>query len=96
MEKDEFRIELLSALHGTAIIAELFAKHMGIKLERWTDTESWLENYRALWISKNKESELFRIEEFFRHLEELPPQNKIFKDYDPNNKISNNNNPEVV
>jgi len=82
-EKDEYRIELLSALEGTGVIAELFAKHMGIELERWTDTEKWLKQYRKLWLEKNKESELFRIEEFFRSVEALPPQNKIFTYYGP-------------
>ena len=82
-DRDEFRQELISALEGTAIMAELFAKHMGLKPKRWTDTEKWLEKYRALWLRRNKESELFRIEEIFRHMEELPPQNKIFTYYGP-------------
>ena len=83
-EKDEYRIELLSALYGTGVIAELFEKHMtGTEPERWTDTEKWLKNFRELWVSKNKESELFRIEEFFRSVEALPPQNKIFTYYGP-------------
>ena len=82
-EEDEFRLELISAAEGSAIIAELFAKHMGVEIERWTDTEKWLKNYRALWLGRNKESELFRIEELFRHMEEMPPQNKIFTYYGP-------------
>lgn len=95
-EKDEFRLELLSSIYGTAVIAELFAKHMGIELERWTNTESWLANYRTLWLQKNKESELFRIEEFFRHLEELPPQNKVFIDYAYEKTASQGEAPEIV
>ena len=83
-EKDEYRIELLSALYGTGVIAELFVKHMtGTEPERWTDTEKWLKTFRELWVSNNKESELFRIEEFFRNVEALPPQNKIFTYYGP-------------
>ncbi len=83
-EKDEYRTELMSALYGTGVIAELFERHMtGTKSDRWTDTEKWLKTFRELWVSKNKESELFRIEEFFRGVEELPPQNKIFTYYGP-------------
>ncbi len=83
-ERDEYRIELLSALYGTGVIAELFIKHMtGTEPERWTNTEDWLKEYRELWVKKNKESELFRIEEFFRGVEALPPQNKIFTYYGP-------------
>ncbi len=82
-EEDEFRLELINATEGTAVIAELMAKHMGIKLERWTDTEKWLAKYRAQWLKRNKESELFRIEEIFRHMESMPPQNKIFTYYGP-------------
>lgn len=83
-ERDEYRIELLSALYGTGVIAELFEKHMtGTEPERWTNTEEWLKKYRELWVKKNKESELFRIEEFFRGVEALPPQNKIFTYYGP-------------
>ena len=59
------------------------AKHMGMEIERWTDTESWLKKYRERWMRRNKESELFRIEEIYRHMEELPPQNKIFTYYGP-------------
>ena len=82
-ERDEYRLELINATEGSAVMAELFAKHMGIELERWTDTEKWLENYRAQWLKRNKESELFRIEDMFRHMEEMPPQNKIFTYYGP-------------
>ncbi len=82
-ERDEFRLEMLVAAEGTAVIAELMLKHMGCTVERWTDTEKWLEKYRAQWLKRNKESELFRIEELFRHLEEMPPQNKIFTYYGP-------------
>jgi len=82
-KKDEYRRELLVAIEGTAVMAELMAKHMGIRLERWTDTEDWLKKYREHWMKRNKESELFRIEELFRHMEEMPPQNKIFTYYGP-------------
>lgn len=82
-EEDDYRIELLVAIEGTAVIAELMAKHMGISLKRWTDTEGWLEKYRERWMKRNKESELFRIEEIFRQMEKMPPQNKIFTYYGP-------------
>ena len=82
-ERDEFRLEMLVAVEGTAVCAELIAKHMGIELERWTDTEEWLKKYRVQWLKRNKESELFRIEEIFRHMESMPPQNKIFTYYGP-------------
>ena len=82
-ERDEFRLEMLLAAEGTAVIAELMLKHMGFSVERWTDTEKWLKKYREQWLKRNKESELFRIEELFRHLEEMPAQNKIFTYYGP-------------
>lgn len=88
-ERDAFRLELISAVEGTAVMAELFAKHMGIAIERWTDTENWLKNYRTLWLGRNKESELFRIEELFRNMEKMPAQNKIFTYYGPEQGNSN-------
>ena len=69
-EKDYFRQEILIAVQGVAVMAELMMKLRGYAVERLTDTEAWLMQYRASWLKKNKESELAEIEKMFRLLEE--------------------------
>ena len=68
--KDYFRQEILIAVQGVAVMAELMMKLRGYAVERLTDTEAWLMQYRASWLKKNKESELAEIEKMFRLLEE--------------------------
>ena len=68
-ECDEFRQEMLIAAEGIAVCAELFASTLGYDVTRWTNTESWLSKYRAMWLTKNKESELPEIEKMFRYLD---------------------------
>lgn len=70
---DEYREEMLIAAEAVCIVAELsnmFSRAKS-KTTRITDTEAWLEKFRAKWVSKNKESELSRVEQFFRDCEEL-------------------------
>ena len=55
-------------------MAELMMKLWGYGGTRLTDTESWLAQYRAAWLKKNKESELAEIEKMFRLLEESVAQ----------------------
>ena len=69
--EEEFRLEMLTAAEGIAVTAELFAKSIGYKLDRWTDTEHWLKTYRRQWLKKNKESELEKIEELYRTMESV-------------------------
>lgn len=64
-ELDEYRQEILLAAEGVLIMAELFGKLAGYEMERTANVEQWLGKYRAKWLQKNKESELYRIEEMF-------------------------------
>lgn len=73
-ELDEYRQEMLIAVEAVCLVAELSTIH-----EKWfiptgrrlTVTEDWLAKFREKWIAKNKESELPRLEEFFRACEKL-------------------------
>ncbi len=69
-EHFSFKDEMLSCAEGLCVMAELNAMLIGEKPTRITDTREWLSKYRALWLSKNKESELHKIEEMFMYLEE--------------------------
>lgn len=64
-EKDEYRQELLLAVEGICVLAEVSAKLAGYETERVSNTEEWLGKYRQKWLEKNKPSELYRIEEMF-------------------------------
>lgn len=68
---DEYRQEMLLAAEGICVIAELLAKAEGKVVNRVTDTEEWLEKYSQKWLKKNKESELYKIEEMFIACEKL-------------------------
>ena len=66
---DHFRQDILIALEGIVVMAELMMQLRGFEVDRITHTESWLAKYRAAWLRKNKESELAEIEKMFRLLE---------------------------
>ena len=67
---NEYKKEMLSVAKCLLVIAEIGALYNGSSLERHSDTLKWLKEYRSLWISKNKESELRVIEQLFEDLEE--------------------------
>ena len=64
-EQDDYRKEILLAAGGVCALAQLAAKLGGFKVSQYVDTEEWLKQYRAAWLSKNKESELRNIEALF-------------------------------
>lgn len=66
-ENDEYRKEMLIAVEGICVMAELSAKLAGYETDRLTDTCQWLNRYRESWMKKNKVSELHRIEEMFKY-----------------------------
>ena len=68
---EECRQELLIAAEGLCLLAELYGKLAGYEMDRITDGEAWLTKYRRKWLAKNKESELYRIEEMVRYCEAL-------------------------
>lgn len=71
-EKDfskEYREEMLNAIDGVCLMAELYTARSNKQLKRTVDTEKWLEAYRCKWVQKNKESELRNIEDMFRYCE---------------------------
>ncbi len=63
----DFKEEMLLAIEGVCVLAELAANLSGIKTQRLTNTAEFLARYRAKWIQKNKESELSRIEDIFTY-----------------------------
>ena len=67
----DFKEEMLLALEGVCVLAELSAKLSGIEINRLTNTNEFLARYRAKWIEKNKESELSRIEEIFTYCDRI-------------------------
>lgn len=67
----DFKDELLLATQGTCLLAELAAGVADLSIERVTDTEDFLCRYREKWLSKNKPSELWHLEEFLRYCDTL-------------------------
>lgn len=69
-EHDEFRRDMLVAAEGMVVMAELAKRLHRLPVERITDTEGWLGRFRERWLAGAKESELPRIEEAFRYIEQ--------------------------
>ena len=67
---DAIKQELLIALDGICLITELSVKLGGVKAERFVETYSWLKDFKRAWLKKNKKSELNRIVEMFKFVEE--------------------------
>lgn len=68
-DREEYRTEMLLVAEGIIVIAELFAKLAGYDMQRISDTDHWLKEYRKTWLKSNKESELSEIEKMFIALE---------------------------
>ena len=68
-EIDDFRIEMLLAAEGTLVLAELFAKYLGIDIVRISDTKKWLDKFSKQWRKKNKDYELCEIVKMFEIME---------------------------
>lgn len=68
---EDFKAEMLLALEGLCVLAELGAKVAEIDCTRLTDTKAFLARYREKWLAKNKISELGRIEDIFLYMESL-------------------------
>ena len=68
---EDFKDEMLLALEGICVLAELAAKLSGVETERVTNTAEFLARYRAKWLVKNKESELSRIEDIFMYCDKI-------------------------
>lgn len=68
---EEAREEMLIAMEGICMMAELAAKVKGIPVERMTDTKEWIEKYSKKWEQKNKPCELSRITEMFAYLDTI-------------------------
>ena len=66
---DDYRVEMMVAAEAICLVAELYSLREGKIFDRVTDTEEWLKKYRTRWMLNNKESELSRIENFFKTCE---------------------------
>lgn len=69
-KRDNYRLDMLVAAQAVCLTAELSDRIQGIEVERVTDTEAFLREFRARWLLTTKESELFRIERLLRGVEE--------------------------
>ncbi len=67
---DEYREEMLIAAKGICLVAELWAKISGTQAHRLIDTKEWLDEFSAMWLKKNKRTELDRLINMFTYLEE--------------------------
>lgn len=70
-ENNEYFREMLISAEGICMIAELSYKFSGKNVKRVTNTNEWLTKYKAEWLEKNKESELYSIVEMFEYMEAL-------------------------
>ena len=66
---DEYRQEIMIAAEGLIVMAQLYAKFAGYKVKQYSDVAQWMDKFCTKWREKNKESELFRIEEMFTILD---------------------------
>ena len=69
--KDEYRQEMLLAVEGICVIAQLREKLEGRPVTGVVDTQSWLARYRQKWLQKNKPQELPRMEAVFTYCESI-------------------------
>lgn len=67
---DEAREEMLIAIEGICVMAELTAKLKGVEGSRMTDTREWLKKFSEKWEKKNKPCELSAIQKLFLYMEE--------------------------
>lgn len=65
--QEAFREEMDIALEALEVIAEAWAESEGFGFERLTDTDAFLKRFRAMWLTKNKESELKDVEAVFHY-----------------------------
>ena len=67
----DFKGEFINTMTAICVSAELAAKLAGLECERLTDTEEFLNAYGERWLKKNKPSDLWRIEEILRYVENI-------------------------
>lgn len=65
-KKDSFRRQMILAVQGTCLTAELTAAKLGTAYEPTVDREQWLAAYSAAWLDCSKRSELYWIEGLIR------------------------------
>ena len=67
----DFKEEMMLALEGVLVVAEIGAKLAGIEIERLSDTKSFLSRYGAKWRAKNKESEMWRLDDILGYTDTI-------------------------
>ncbi len=70
-KNDEYRKEMILAVKGFQIMAELTAKMANYPIDPTTDVPQWIADYSDAWRKKNKESELRNITEIFTTLNKI-------------------------
>ena len=67
---EEIKSEMAMAVDGYMVLCELNEKMLGNAYEKTTDAKKWFASYKEKWLSKNKPSELFKLEEMITYIDE--------------------------
>ena len=60
---DEARKEMILCAEGICVLAQAGAKLFGATAPELVNTKNWMKKYKEMWLSKNKKSEISKIEE---------------------------------
>ena len=69
-KNDEYREEMLLCAESVYVLAQIAAKLFGGETETDISMREWMEKYKAMWLLKNKESEISKIEEMVTYVAE--------------------------
>ena len=67
-KNDEYREEMLLCAESIYVLAQIAAKLFGGEAENTISMREWIEKYKTMWLLKNKESEISKIEEMVLYI----------------------------
>ena len=70
-KNDDIREEMILCTEGICVMAQLASKLYGKSYETRVDAKDWIRRYREMWLKKNKESEISKIEEMILYIENM-------------------------
>ena len=62
---------MILCTEGICVMAQLASKLYGRSYEDAVDVKDWIRRYREMWLKKNKESEISKIEEMILYIENM-------------------------
>ena len=68
-EYDDAREEMILCAEGICVLAQVGAKLCGINVDTVVDAKQWIQKYKSMWLKKNKESEVSKIEEMILYVD---------------------------